>query len=131
MTSHQDTSRTASPRWLQDLGQAARTWRELAQAQWQLLGAELRLARSAAKFTLLAMLMSMVFAAALVLILLALVGVALAQWLGWWVWALLVLVGLLALGLILIRMLIRRCLHWMSMPSVRAAWHAADRGWRR
>lgn len=125
MAMHEDTT---APRWLQDLGLAARTWRDLVQGQWQLLGAELRLARSAAKIMLVAVLLSLVFAAALVLTLLALLGVALSQWLGWWVWSLLVLIGLLALGLGMIRMLIRRCLHWMSMPSVRASWHAFGRG---
>ncbi|HET6586364.1 MAG TPA: ABC transporter ATP-binding protein [Oleiagrimonas sp.] len=125
MAMHEDTT---APRWLHDLGLAARAWRDLAQVQWQLLGAELRLARSAAKITLVAVLLSLVFAAALVLTLLALLGVALSQWLGWWVWSLLVLIGLLALGLGMIRMLIQRCLHWMSMPSVRASWRALGRG---
>ncbi|HET8554130.1 MAG TPA: ABC transporter ATP-binding protein [Rhodanobacteraceae bacterium] len=125
MTGHEDTAADTSPHWLQDLGKAARAWRDLAQAQWQLLEAELRLARSAARITLLAMLMSAAFAAALALTLLALLGVALSQWLGSWAWALLVLIGLLALGLVGVRMLFRRCLHWMSLPNVRASWRGA------
>lgn len=117
----------APPPWLADLGEAAVAVRELAQAQWQLLGAELRLARSAARTLLVAMVLALVFAVALGLSLLALVGIALWLWLGSWIWALLVLAGLLALGLVASIMVGKRCLHWLSLPGTRAQLHAFAR----
>lgn len=123
-SSEQTSSDTRPPQWLEDIGEAACALRELAQAQWQLFGAELRLARSAAWTLLAAMVCTVVFAVALGLTLLALLGIGLAHWLGSWVWALLVLVGLLALSLAAAIMLFRRCLHWLSLPGTRAQWHA-------
>lgn len=123
-TSEQASSDDARPPWLEDIGEAACAMRELAQAQWQLLGAELRLARSAAWTLLTVMVCTVVFGVALGLTLLALLGIGLAHWLGSWVWALLVLAGLLAVGLGATILLFRRCLHWLSLPGTRAQWHA-------
>lgn len=122
----EDTADTASapPQWLRDIGEAVGALRELAQAQWQLLEAELRVARSAAWTLLVVSVLVLVLAAALGLTLLALVGLALSLWLGSWIWALLVLAGLLVLGLIATLMLGRRCLHWLSLPGTRTQWRA-------
>ena len=126
-TSEQASSDTQPPQWLEDIGEAACALRELAQAQWELLGAELRLARSAAWTLLTVMVCTVVFGVALGLTLLALLGIGLAHWLGSWVWALLVLAGLLMLGLVATILLFRRCLHWLSLPGTRAQWHAFTR----
>lgn len=101
--------------------------RELLAAQWQLLGAELRLARSAAMTALVAALAATVFAVALGLTLLALVGWLLAQWFGSWAWALLALALLQVLGVAGAIVLFRRCLHWLSLPASRAQWRALVR----
>lgn len=115
------------PRWLEEMCEAAGAIRELAQAQWQLLGAELRLARTAARVMLATLLLATVGAVALGLTLLALLGLALAQWLGSWTGALLVLAGLLVLGLTAACVLLRRCLHWLSLPGTRAQWRPFTR----
>ncbi|HET7266721.1 MAG TPA: ABC transporter ATP-binding protein [Oleiagrimonas sp.] len=112
------------PRWLQDLGEAAAALRELAQAQWQLVEAELRLARSAARTLMVVSVLVVVFAVALGLTVLGLLGFALSLWLGSWLWALLVLAGLLVLGLGCSVALGRRCLHWLSLPDTRTQWRA-------
>lgn len=96
--------------------------RELAQAQWQLLGAEWRLARSAAMTALLAALLVLVFAVALGLTVMALAGWLLAQWLGSWTLSLVVLGVVLMLCLAVSVYLFRRCLYWMSLPETRLQW---------
>ena len=111
---------SAPPRWLVELREAASSLRELAAAQFGLLGAELRLARAAARTALLALLAATVFAVALGLTLLALLGWVLAQWFGSWLWALLVLAVLQGVGLFGAIAFFRRCLHWMSLPNSRA-----------
>ncbi|HET7663178.1 MAG TPA: ABC transporter ATP-binding protein [Rhodanobacteraceae bacterium] len=118
----------AMPRWLHELKEAAAAVQQLAQAQWQLLGAEWRLARSAATTALLALLVGGLFAAALGLTLLALGCLLLAYALGSWIWALLVMGGILALCLLVSILLLRRCLHWMSLPETRAQWGALAHG---
>lgn len=125
MTESEHASSDSSPKWVEDIGEAALALRELAQAQWQLLGAELRLARSAATLLLVATICAVVFGFALGLTLLVLLGFALSQWLSSWAWGLLVLAGLLLLGLIVAILLTRRCLHWLSLPRTRAQLHAA------
>lgn len=124
-----DTSTAAPPppQWLDDLREAALALRELAQAQWQLLGAELRLARTAALTWLVATLAATVFAAGLCLVLLTLLGYALGLWFGSWLWALVALAGLLTLALVAALVLCRRCLHWLSLPGTRAQWHSLAR----
>ncbi len=131
MTDNHDDASAASapeaPPWLEELFQAAHALRELALAQWQLLGAELRLARAAAWTLLVAALLATVFAVALGLTALALLGLALAHWLGSWLWALAALAALLVLGLVAAIALFRRCLHWLSLPGTRAQWHSLMR----
>lgn len=112
------------PGWLRQLYAAAAAMRELAQAQWHLMGAEWRLARSAAKVALLAVFLGAVLAAALGLVLLALACLGLAYGLGSWVWALGVMSAILILCLVGVFVLLRRCLHWMSLPATRANWRA-------
>lgn len=117
----------APPRWFDELRSAAAALRELFAAQWDLLGAELRLARAAAMTALLAALAATVFAVALGLTVLALLGWALAHWFGSWAWALLALAVLQALGVAGAIVLFRRCLHWLSLPASRAQWHSLVR----
>ncbi|HET6587425.1 MAG TPA: ABC transporter ATP-binding protein [Oleiagrimonas sp.] len=116
------------PRWLRELKEAAAAVQELAQAQWQLLGAEWHLARSAATTALLALLVGGLFAAALGLALLALGCLLLAYGLGSWIWALAIMSGILALCLLGSILLLRRCLHWMTLPETRAHWGALAHG---
>ena len=113
-------AQSAPPSWLLELREAASSLRELVSAQIALLGAEFRLARSAARVAMLAMLAATVFAVALGLTVLALLGWALAQWFGSWLWALLALAVLQGVGLVGAIVLFRRCLHWMSLPRSRA-----------
>lgn len=129
MTENEDAESIpkALPRLLEDMVEAAKAVRELARAQWQLLGAELRLARAAAWTLLVAMLLVTVFSVALGLTLLVLLGLALAHWFGSWIWALLALAGLLTLCLMGAFVLFRRCLHWLSLPGTRAQWHSLAR----
>lgn len=115
------------PPWLRQLCVAASALRELARAQWQLMGAEWRLARSAAMTALLASLLIVVFAVALGLTVLVLAGVLLAHWLNSWILALVILGVVLALCLAGSIVLFRRCLVWMSLPETRAQWHLLAR----
>jgi hypothetical protein len=117
----------APPRWFEELRGAFAALRELFAAQWELLGAEVRLARAAALTLLLAALVATVFAVALGLTVLALLGWALAHWFGSWAWALFTLAVLQALGLAAAIALFRRCLRWLSLPASRAQWHALVR----
>lgn len=110
------------PPWLRQLMMAASALRELAQAQWQLMCSEWRLARSAAKAVLALVLLMALFSLALGMSLLALAATALAYWLGSWILALGILSAILALCLMVSFFLFRRCLGWMSLPETRAQW---------
>ncbi|NII10626.1 ABC transporter ATP-binding protein [Oleiagrimonas sp. C23AA] len=112
------------PRWLVLLRQAAAGVSDLASAHARLLGAELKLARAAAHLAMFAALAATVFAVALGLALLALLGHLLAQWYGSWAWSLLTICGLLALGLTGSIFTFRHCLHLLSLPESRAHWRA-------
>lgn len=115
------------PRWVDEVRMATVAVRELLAAQWQLFGAELRLARAAAMTALVAALAATVFGVALGLTLLALLGWLLAQWFGSWAWALLALALLQVLGVAGAIILFRRCLHWLSLPASRAQWRSLVR----
>lgn len=115
------------PAWLGDILDAAAALRELAAAQWRLFTAELALARSAAHALLLASLVAVVFAVALGLTLLALLGWGLTQWLGSWAFGLAALALLQLGGLLAALWFVRRCMHWMTLPASRAEWHALMR----
>ena len=135
MHSEGDTTGQAAPdaapsssAWLTDLAQLARAVKQLFGAQMHLLAAELGLARSAISWMLLAGLAATVAAVGLGLTVLGLVGVLLVQWLGSWIWALLVLAVLQLLFLFAAIMLFRRCMHWMSLPATRGEWSAMIRG---
>lgn len=107
---------------LAEVGQLGSAFKRLLGAQWQLLAAEYGLARSALSWILLSGLVAIVSGMGLALGLLALLGLALATWWGSWLWALL---GLCALQLLLLlgaAMMIRRCMHWMSLPRSRSQW---------
>lgn len=116
-----------SPGLLADLAQLGRALKQLFGAQMHLLAAELGLARSAVSWMLVAALAATVAAVGLGLTVLGLVGVALAQWLSSWLWALLLLAVLQLLFLIATIMLFRRCMHWMTLPATRAEWGAMIR----
>lgn len=115
-----DSAASSPPRWLRDLREAIAALRELAAAQVGLLRAELRVAQAAAHTALLAGLAATVFAVALGLTLLALIGWGLAQWFGSWLWALLALAALQVIGVIGAIVLFRWCLQRMSLPRSRA-----------
>lgn len=110
--------------WTGELLAAAAALRELARAQVELLGAELRLARGAARQALATTMIIVVLVLAVGFSLLALLAVVLAQWLGSWPLALLVMVVVQVLVLALALHRLRRCLHWMSLPQTRAQWRA-------
>lgn len=112
---------------LQELIALGRALKQLFGAQLHLLGAELGLARSAVSLLLLMGLAATVAGVGLMLSLLALLGVLLAQWLGSWVWALLLLSALQGACLVLALWVFRRCMHWMSFPASRGEWHAMMR----
>lgn len=110
--------------FLDDIGRLGRAFRQLFGAQLSLLSAELGLARSAVSWMLVAGLAATVAGVALGLTLLGLVGVALAQWFGSWLWALGALAILQLLCLLGAIWLFRRCMHWMSLPATRSQWRA-------
>lgn len=114
----------APPRWLADIVETAEALRELAGAQWHLLGAELRLARAAAMTLFITVMAAVACMVALGLTLLALLGVGLALWFGSWIWSLVGLAIVLILVLTATLLLARRCLHWLSLPGTRAQWHS-------
>lgn len=116
-----------APGLLTDLAQLGRALKQLSGAQMHLLAAELGLARSAVSWMLVAALAATVAAVGLGLTVLGLVGVALAQWLGSWLWALLLLAVLQLFFLIATIVLFRRCMHWMTLPATRAEWGAMIR----
>jgi len=112
---------------LQDIGRLAHAVRSLFGAQLTLLAAELGLARSAVSWILVAALAATITGVGLGLTLLCLAGVALAQALGSWLWALAVLAVLEAAALLGAIVLFRRCMHWMSLPATRQEWRAIMR----
>ncbi|PWK92581.1 ABC transporter ATP-binding protein [Fulvimonas soli] len=112
---------------LDELLRFAGAFKRLFGAQLGLLAAELGLARSAVSWLLVAALGATVAGVAAGLTLLALVGLALAQWFGSWLWALLALLLLELLFLGGAVLLFRRCMHWMSLPATRGEWSAMMR----
>lgn len=117
----------ASSGLLQDLSRLAHAVRSLFGAQWDLLAAELGLARSAVSWLLAAGLGATIAGVGLGLTLLGLIGLVLAKWFASWIWAFVVLALLEALGLLGAILLFRRCMHWMSLPGTREEWHAIMR----
>jgi uncharacterized membrane protein YqjE len=110
------------PVWLAELSRLGHGLKELFAAQFTLLGAELRLARSGMVLMLIMGLTAIVFAVALGLTLLALTGWALAQWFGSWAWSLGALAAIQLLLLVGAILVFRRCLHWLTLPETRAEW---------
>lgn len=117
-------------RLIDDLGDLGRGVKELVGAQVELVSAELDLARSAFSRLLMVGLLAVLVGAALGLTLLALAVVLLAKWFGSWLLALIVLAVVLALILVAMMVVLRRCLHWMSLPVTRAQWSAMMRDTR-
>ena len=109
---------------LDDIGRLGRAFKQLFGAQLALLSAELGLARSAVSWMLVAGLAATVAGVGLGLTLLGLIGVALAQWFGSWLWALGALAILQLLFLLGAVWFFRRCMHWMSLPATRGQWRA-------
>lgn len=112
------------PAWVRDVAAAATALRDLVAAQIGLLGAELRLARSAARSALVALAVALVLLLAVGLTALALLAAALEQWLGSWPAALGILVLIQVLLLAITLWWFRRCLHWMTLPASRAEWRS-------
>jgi hypothetical protein len=112
---------------LTEIGQLGRAVRQLFGAQMHLLAAELGLARSAVSWMLAAGLAATVAGVGLGLTLLGLLGLVLAVWFGSWIWALAVLALLQLVFLLASIVLVRRCMHWMSLPASRGEWTAMMR----
>jgi hypothetical protein len=112
---------------LAEIGQLGRAVKQLFGAQLHLLAAELGLARSAVSWILAAGLAATVAGVGLCLTLLGLLGLLLAVWFGSWIWALVVLALLQLAFLIGSIVLVRRCMHWMSLPATRDEWSAMMR----
>lgn len=115
---------------LAELTGLGRAIKELFGAQWELLSAEVGLARSALSWMLLAGLAATVAGVGLGLTLLALVGLLLAKWFASWVWALVVLAVLQLVFVLAAILFFRRCMHWMSLPATRTEWGAMMRDTR-
>lgn len=109
---------------LGDLRQVAHAVRRLFGAQLHLLAAELGLAGRAVSWMLLAGLAATVAGVGLGLSGLALVGLLLAKWFGSWLWAMAALCVLQMVFLLGAILLVRRCMHWMSLPATRHEWGA-------
>ncbi|MEO6798752.1 MAG: ABC transporter ATP-binding protein [Rhodanobacter sp.] len=109
---------------LHEISQLSRAVKRLFGAQFDLLAAELGLARSAISWLFVAALAATVAGVGFGLTTLGLLGVLLVKWLGSWVWALLVLAVLELLFLVAAIVLFRRCMHWMTLPATRAEWSA-------
>ena len=112
---------------LAEIGQLGRALGNLFGAQWDLLAAELGLARSAVSWIFIAGLVATAAGVALALTLLALLGLALAKWFGSWLWALAALCLVQMLLLAGAVWLFRRCMHWMTLPATRDEWGAMMR----
>ncbi len=118
---------SAPPGLLDDIGRLGRAFHRLFGAQLRLLAAELGLARSAVHWVLAAALVATVAGVGLGLTLLGLVGLLLAQWFGSWSWALVALALIELAFLAGAVLLVRRCMHWMSLPATRGEWNAMMR----
>ena len=118
---------SSPPGLLDDLGRLGRAFRSLFGAQLDLLVAELGLARSAIHWILVAALLATVAGVGLGLTLLGLTGWLLALWFGSWIWALVVLALVELAFLVGAAVLVRRCMHWMSLPATRGEWGAMMR----
>jgi len=115
------------PGLLDDIGRLGRAFKKLFGAQLSLLTAELGLARAAVHWILAAALIATVAGVGFGLTLLGLIGWLLAQWFHSWTWALLVL-ALVELGFLFgAILLVRRCMHWMTLPATRTEWGAIVR----
>lgn len=104
---------------LDEVGQLGRSIKSMFGAQLHLLVAELGLARSAVSWILIGGLAATVAGVGMGLTLLGFIGVALATWWGSWLWALLALFFLQAVFLIGAILLVKRCMHWMTLPATR------------
>jgi hypothetical protein len=122
-----DGTPSAPPGLLEDLGRLGRAFKSLFGAQLHLLASELGLARAAVHWLLAAGLVATVVAVGFGLTLLGLIGWLLAQWLGSWTWALVVLALVELAFLFGAIVLFRRCMHWMSLPATRSEWNAIMR----
>ncbi len=109
---------------LTDVSQFGRAGKNLLAAQWQLFKAEVGLAQSAMVWLLVAGMAAFLLVNAAVLTLNALIAVALAQWIGSWVAALAIVLGLQLLFILASVLFCRRCLRWMSLPATRNQLHA-------
>jgi uncharacterized membrane protein YqjE len=112
---------------LDELGQLGHGVKELVGAQIELVSAELDLARSAFSRLMLAGVTAAIVGVGLCLTVLALLVVLLAHWFGSWLLALAVLALVQVLALVGMVVVLRRCLHWMSLPVTRAQWSAMMR----
>jgi hypothetical protein len=120
-------SASTPPRLLAELQQLGRAVKHLFGAQWTLFVAELALARGAVSLLFAAGLAATVAGVGLGLTVLALIGLALAQWCGSWLWALAALAALQGLFLAGAVALFRRGLHWLTLPATRGEFGAMIR----
>ena len=105
---------------LGELGQFGRAAAQLFKAQWQLLQAELGLARRAMAWLVAIGCAATLFLNAALLVAVALVAVALAQWFHSWIWSLAAVLVLLLLMVGACAWFCRRCVRWMSLPVTRS-----------
>ncbi len=112
---------------LDDIGLLGHGVKGLFGAQIELASAEIGLARSALSLIFVTGFAAVVVGVGLGLTLLALAAAALAVWLGSWIAALAILAGVQILLLLVVVLVFRRCLHWMSLPVTRAQWSAMMR----
>jgi hypothetical protein len=104
---------------LHDFGALGRALKRMFGAQLGLLSAELGLARSAISWMLIGGLAATVAGVGMGLTMLGFIGVALAAWWGSWLWALVALFFLQAIFLAGAILLVKRCMHWMTLPATR------------
>lgn len=119
---HEATAPEAAPSssgLLNDIGSLGRSIKRMFGAQLGLLSAELGLARSAISWILVGGLAATVAGVGMGLTLLGIIGVALASWWGSWLWSLVALFFLQALFLMGAIFLVKRCMHWMTLPATR------------
>lgn len=121
-TPHESTAPGSAPSssgLLDEVGQLGRSVKRMFGAQLDLFGAELGLARSAVSWMLIGGLAATVAGVGMGLTLLGFIGVALASWWGSWLWSLLALFFLQAMFLTGAILLVKRCMHWMTLPATR------------
>lgn len=104
---------------LADFGALGRALKHMFGAQLGLLVAELGLARSAISWMLVGGLAATVAGVGMGLTLLGFIGVALASWWGSWLWSLLALFFLQAMFLFGAIVLVKRSMHWLTLPATR------------